>query len=112
MCPASKKFIPAGKCIRRFHHMHDEFWAEKRYQEDTIMSTTKTELLKIIKSKCLDCTCNQITEVRLCPNNNCPLWPFRMAKDPYRTPKILSEAQKENLAAGRQKLRVSETQLS
>ena len=76
------------------------------------MSTTKTELLKTIKAKCLECTCDQIMEVKRCPSKGCPLWPFRLAKDPYRTPRILSEAQKENLAAGRQKLRITESQHS
>ena len=61
------------------------------------MSTTKTELLKTIRKKCLDCVCYQAKEVELCPSNDCPLWPFRFAKDPFKTPRQLSEAQKENL---------------
>ena len=30
-----------------------------------------------IKLKCLDCTCNDIVEVRECPMVDCPLWAFR-----------------------------------
>ena len=65
------------------------------------MSTTKTELLKTIKAKCLDCTCNQMIEVKQCPSRDCPLWPFRLAKDPHITPRQMSEAQKENLVKAR-----------
>ena len=57
------------------------------------MSTTKTELLKIIRQKYLDCVCFQAKEVELCPSEHCALWPFRFAKDPYKTP--LSDKQRE-----------------
>ena len=57
------------------------------------MSTTKTELLKTIRQKCLDCVCFQAKEVELCPSEHCALWPFRFAKDPYKTP--LSDKQRE-----------------
>ena len=62
------------------------------------MSTTKTELLKIIRQKYLDCVCFQAKEVEQCPSEHCALWPFRFAKDPYKTPQSMSEAQRANLA--------------
>ena len=62
------------------------------------MSTTKTDLLKTIRQKCLDCVCFQPREVELCPSEHCTLWPFRMGKDPYKTPRIPSPAQMESLA--------------
>ena len=67
------------------------------------MSTTKSDLLKIIRRKCLDCVCYQAREVELCPTERCALWPYRMGKDPYKTPRQLSEAQKKGLAAAREK---------
>lgn len=67
------------------------------------MSTTKTELLKTIRKKCLDCVCFQAREVELCPSKQCALWPFRFAKDPFKTPRPMSEAQREVLAAAREK---------
>ena len=33
--------------------------------------------LRAIRAKCLDCSCYQISEVRLCEAVKCPLWPFR-----------------------------------
>ncbi len=44
--------------------------------------TTKAAILKTIRAKCLDCSCHQPQEVRLCPVQTCDLWPFRFGKDP------------------------------
>ena len=38
--------------------------------------------LKAIRAKCLDCSCGQIKEVRLCPMDDCPLYPYRMGHRP------------------------------
>jgi hypothetical protein len=61
------------------------------------MSTTKTELLRKIRHKCLDCVCEQPKEVELCPATQCPLWEFRMGRDPFKTPRKLSPAQQRSL---------------
>ena len=57
------------------------------------MSATKSSLLKTIRQKCLDCVCFQPREAELCPSEHCALWPFRFAKDPFKTP--LTEKQHE-----------------
>ena len=36
--------------------------------------------LKAIRAKCLDCSCNQINEIKLCSVTNCALYPFRLAR--------------------------------
>ena len=33
---------------------------------------------KAIRAKCMDCTCWQRVEIRLCTIKKCPLYPFRM----------------------------------
>lgn len=38
--------------------------------------------MKAIRAKCLDCSCDNAQEVRLCVVPNCPLYPFRMGKNP------------------------------
>lgn len=38
--------------------------------------------VKAIRAKCLDCSFHQAKEVKLCPCTNCPLYPFRMGKNP------------------------------
>ena len=81
--------------------------AEKNRTElilgDMPMSTTKAEMLRTMRMKCLDCTCNQVKEVQLCPAEDCPLWPFRMGKDPNKKARQMSEAQKAALDAARRK---------
>jgi len=44
--------------------------------------TTKYEILKAIRGKCLDCSVYQPSEVRNCHVTTCDLWPYRMGLDP------------------------------
>ena len=40
--------------------------------------------IKSIRAKCLDCMCGSPQEVRLCPSENCPLYPYRMGRRPQQ----------------------------
>ena len=40
--------------------------------------------MKAIRAKCLDCCCGQAYEVKLCPSEDCPLWPYRFGHNPNR----------------------------
>lgn len=40
---------------------------------------------KAIRAKCLDCSCYQPKEVRLCPVVDCALWPYRFGRG-YEVP--------------------------
>lgn len=40
--------------------------------------------IKAIRAKCLDCMCDSSQEVRLCPCQDCPLYPYRMGHNPNR----------------------------
>ena len=62
---------------------------------------TLTSPLKAIRAKCLDCCCGQANEVKLCATLKCPLHPFRMGKNPYRTRREYTE---EERAAARERL--------
>lgn len=55
----------------------------------------ETNPVKVIKLKCLDCCCDQWEEVKKCSAESCPLWPFRLGKNPYRKKKELTEEQLE-----------------
>ena len=55
----------------------------------------ETNPVKVIKLKCMDCCCGQWEEVKQCPAESCPLWPFRLGKNPYRKKKELTEEQLE-----------------
>lgn len=38
--------------------------------------------VKAIRKYCLDCSCDQLKEVRLCTRNKCPLFPYRLGHRP------------------------------
>jgi hypothetical protein len=44
--------------------------------------TTKTEILKAVRRKCIDCSGGEMAEVRHCTVLRCELWPFRLGTDP------------------------------
>lgn len=72
-------------------------------QEDETKNEIPTPI-KAIRAKCLDCCCDQREEVKLCPAKDCPLWPFRMGKNPNRSKNMTDEqrlAAKERLAKAR-----------
>ena len=63
--------------------------------------------VKAIRAKCIDCCCGNQNEVELCPAYECPLYPFRFGKNPYRTKREMTDEQKQHmrevLAAAREK---------
>ena len=63
-------------------------------------------VLKAIRLKCLECCCDQVAEVRSCGAEDCPLWPFRMGKNPYRKKRELTEEQKTELAERMKRMRM------
>ena len=57
-----------------------------------------TNVLRAIKLKCLDCSTYNINEIKECPVKNCPLYPFRLGKNPFRKKKELSEEERNKLS--------------
>lgn len=58
-----------------------------------------TSPIKAIRAKCLDCSNDSANEVKLCPVEQCALYPFRFGKNPYRTKREYSEEQKAEMVA-------------
>ena len=54
-----------------------------------------TNVLRAIRLKCYDCSSYQSNEVRDCIVNNCPLYPFRLGKNPFRKKELTEEKRKE-----------------
>ena len=52
------------------------------------MDEKKLTPVKAIRAKCIDCSCGDKKEVRLCPIEWCPLWPYRMGKRPVKDANI------------------------
>ncbi len=42
------------------------------------MTDEKPTRKQAIRYKCLECCCDSMKEVRLCPCKDCPLWIYRM----------------------------------
>ena len=75
------------------------------------MKEQPTNPMKAIRLKCLDCCGDSSNEVKECPCVKCALHPFRLGKNPYRTPRVLSEEQRDRqiqaLAVSRENRRAS-----
>lgn len=54
--------------------------------------------MQAIRAKCIDCCCGQVYEVRLCTAQDCPLYAFRMGKNPNIN-RTYTEEQKKALTA-------------
>ena len=67
-----------------------------------------TTPMKAIRAKCMDCNYTA-HEIRLCPCTDCPLWPFRLGKNPNIKPRKLTEEQRaaaaERLATARERMK-------
>ena len=50
-----------------------------------------TSPLKAIRSFCIECMGGQVREVKDCTAPNCPLYAFRMGKNPYRSRELTDE---------------------
>lgn len=47
-----------------------------------------------VRAKCLDCCGHDQSEVRKCVSVDCPLWPFRMNKNPFASLKAKADGRK------------------
>jgi hypothetical protein len=63
--------------------------------------------MKTIRKYCLDCANNQPKEVKLCPMVECPLYYFRLGKNPNIKRKPLTEEERLILSNRLEKSRKS-----
>lgn len=70
------------------------------------MQTKNLTPIKAIRAKCLDCSASVSGEVKNCHIKDCPLWPYRLGKNPNRTGRKMTEEQRlaaaENLRLARE----------
>ena len=76
---------------RAYNKFHGIVKAVPDEAEDTGF-VSKKMLREAIRDKCLDCTCDQRAEIKMCPVTKCPLWKHR----PYQGIKI-TEADQESV---------------
>lgn len=55
----------------------------------------KTNPVKAIREKCIDCCGGSTLEVKECTAESCPIYPFRFGKNPFRQKRELTEEQKK-----------------
>ena len=79
--------------------------------EETINGNTyirNTSVLKAIRQKCVeDCCAGYVSEANNCLSTSCPLYPFRMGKNPYRKQTSISEERKQQMIDNVRKARES-----
>ena len=62
-----------------------------------------TSPLKAIRAKCFDCSGGKYNEIRKCSAKNCPLYTYRLGKNPNRKKRELTPEQKEKMLKWLQK---------
>lgn len=55
----------------------------------------KTNPVKAIREKCLDCCCGSVVEVKECQCVQCPIYPYRLGKNPFRQKREMTEEQRK-----------------
>lgn len=65
----------------------------------------QTNPVKAIRDWCLQCSGDSYENLKMCSSTDCPLYPFRQGKNPFRTPRKLTDEQRAaaavNLASAR-----------
>ncbi len=61
----------------------------------------KRSLLRVIRENCIGCCAGHEAEVRRCALVDCPLWPYRMATNPFHAISEAQQAVLERLHADR-----------
>lgn len=57
----------------------------------------KTNPVKAIREKCLECSNGQSSEVKYCPVEKCPLFPYRLGKNPFRQKREMTDEERKAL---------------
>lgn len=51
--------------------------------------------VKAIRTYCLECKSHHVSQIKNCERVDCPLYAFRMGKNPYRKPRTLTDEQRK-----------------
>ena len=65
--------------------------------------------IKAIREKCIDCMSGNMGEVKLCPIDDCSLYPFRFGKNPNIKPREYTDEQLETMRARGRELHVKQS---
>jgi hypothetical protein len=64
---------------------------------DSVKTVTASTLnpQRAIRAKCLDCSGGSVQVVSDCSCPDCPLYPFRLGKNPMREKRVMSDEQRQ-----------------
>ncbi len=68
-----------------------------------------TNPVKAIRLKCRDCTNGLLSEIENCAVKLCPLYAFRLGKNPFRAKRVLTEDQRQAASERLAKQRTKDT---
>jgi hypothetical protein len=79
---------PNRKIGLELRHGHDVGRDPRRMTGDELVALGHRRMgpLKALRLRCIDCSGGSAPEVRLCTAVQCPAWPFRMGRNPWRAP--------------------------
>jgi hypothetical protein len=75
--------------------------ADQPTRDLAVLGHESMPVLAAIRAKCLDCSCGNRAEVADCLVRACPLWPFRMGKNPWRAEVSASRREAARRSAAR-----------
>ena len=52
-------------------------------RDDLLKLGSERSPIKAIRAHCIECSGGKVGEVKKCTAYRCPLWPFRMGKNPF-----------------------------
>jgi hypothetical protein len=70
---------------KRAYNKHHGIVKQAVEEDSDSNFVSKKMLREAIRAKCEDCTCDQRTEIKLCPVTKCPLWKYR----PFQKIKVI-----------------------
>ena len=61
--------------------------------------------LKALRAKCIDCSGGNLASVRDCPVTDCPLYPYRLGKNPFYKKRVMSDEERAAASERMKKVR-------
>lgn len=83
--------LPQSAAWRAAHNRLKNTRPENLGRQDLLHLGHEPGVLKAIRRNCIQCQGGTEAEVRRCTQTWCPLWPYRMASDPFRRREMTEE---------------------
>lgn len=78
--------------------LHRYRFGRRPTEEEARLYDAETTPVKAMRENCVDCVGGEISRIRNCPIDTCPLWPYRMKRNPARKRRSTESPVKESNA--------------